>query len=188
MFFSLNFLLFFKKHPFKKIEAKIGYRFKNYKLIQLAFTHRSINNKPNKNFERLELIGDSVLNLIVTDWLLSRYPNLNEGVITQKRSNLVNALFLSKISDLLKLNDFLIINKNNTNKKINLSSKMKSNLYESIIGAIYLDSNLNNAKSFIYRTLIIHENLSLENKNFKGLLIEYCHRKYNISHLFQLVS
>ena len=76
--------------------------------MKTAFIHRSIDSSPNKNFERLELVGDSVLNLVVIQWLATNNPVSDEGTLTKKRATLVNRSILSKIGSLLNLQEFLV--------------------------------------------------------------------------------
>ena len=188
MYFSF-FRRFYKIDPWvKSIEKKIKYSFNNPILLKNAFTHKSINSEPNNNYERYELIGDSVVNLVVTEWLTIRYPYDNEGNLTTKRASLVNTFFLSKISYILNLEKHLIISKGvNMNNDV-VSKNINADLYESIVGAIYLDSNYKEAKHFIKNTLIKNYNLLEKNINYKGILIEFCHKQYNKPPEFNIIS
>ena len=170
------------------IEKKINYNFTNKKLLKIAITHKSVNSKPNYNYERFELIGDSVINLIVTEWLSAKYPNANEGDLTTKRASLVNTFFLSKISSLLSLEENVIISKGVDIKNDVVLRNINADLYESITGAIYLDSNYNIAKKFVLNTLINNYELSGDNLNYKGILIEFCHKNYNKPPSFNIIS
>ena len=189
MFFSfIKQFYITKKLWVKTIEKKLNYSFKNPKLLQTAFTHKSINSNPNKNYERFELIGDSVVNLSVTHWLTVRYPYDNEGDLTTKRASLVNTFFLSKISYILNLEEHLIISKGVNMKNNVVSKNINADLYESIVGAIFLDSNYTVANKFIINTLIENYNLLEKNINYKGLLIEFCHKNYNQPPEFNVIS
>ncbi len=140
------------------------------------------------NFERLELLGDSVLSLIVIQWLAEKYPDSDEGILTKKRATLVNRSFLSKIGSLLKLQEFLIVDKGVNTRNIKVSRNITADLYEAVIGAIFLDSDYLNAREFVLRTLIVNEELSKHNINYKGKLIEYSHKKFNESPIFSIKS
>ena len=159
-----------------EIESIINYTFKNKTLINQALTHSSSTLSYKENYERLEFLGDSILNFIVTKMLLKKYPNSKEGELSKKRSKIVNFKTLSKAFKDLKLDSYI-----NTGKSVKaINNKMISDCYESLIGAIFIDSNLNNAEIFILNTLLNNiENYETE-MNFKGSLIEYCMKK-NIS-------
>ena len=80
---------FFKKTSLTQIEQKCGYRFKNKSYLDQAFLHRSISTKPRENYERLEFLGDAVIDIIVSRELMREFPEGDEGILTQKRSALV---------------------------------------------------------------------------------------------------
>ncbi len=170
------------------IENKINYFFKDKSILRTALTHKSVKAKPNSNYERFELIGDSIINLIVTDWLSKKYPNDNEGQITTKRASIVNTNFLSKISKQIGLEDSLIISKGVDMKNEIVSKNINADLYESISGAIFLDSNYKAAEKFILETLIKNYDLLEKKLNYKGLLIEFCHKKFNKPPIFNIFS
>jgi len=172
----------------KEIETRLQYRFNNIELMKTAFIHRSVDSSPNKNFERFELIGDSVLSLIVIHWLANKYPNSDEGILTKKRAALVNRSFLSEIGSLLNLQEFLIVAKGVNTNDSKVSRNITADLYESVVGAIFTDSNFINARDFVFRTLIPNENLSINNINFKGRLIEYSHKKFSKPPIFTITS
>jgi len=151
-------------------------------------THKSVKAKPNSNYERFELIGDSIINLIVTDWLSKKYPNDNEGQITTKRASIVNTNFLSKISKQIGLEDSLIISKGVDMKNEIVSKNINADLYESISGAIFLDSNYETVKKFVLRTLVKNYDLLEKKLNYKGLLIEFCHKEFNKPPIFNITS
>ena len=156
--------------------------------MKIAFIHRSVDSSPNKNFERLELVGDSVLSLVVIQWLAENNPDSDEGTLTKKRATLVNRSILSKIGSLLNLQEFLIVAKGVNTRDIKVSRNINADLYESVIGAIFIDSNFHKARDFVLRTLIVNEKLSKYNINYKGKLIEYSHKKFNESPIFSITS
>ena len=170
------------------IENKIKYIFKDKLKLYIALTHKSIEAKPNSNYERFELIGDSIINLIVTDWLSQKYPNDNEGQITTKRASIVNTNFLSKISQQIGLEKNLIISKGVDMKNEIVSKNINADLYESITGAIFLDSNYETVKKFVLRTLVENYDLFEKKLNYKGLLIEFCHKEFNKPPIFNITS
>ena len=137
-----------KVHEFEK---KINYKFRNKSLIDLAFTHSSYKNKTNTDYERLEFLGDRVLSLVLSEHLFLKYPNENEGALSKRLSNLVSKQTLLEVANEISIKEMLKINyfeKKNLKLKKNIS--ILSDVCEALIGAIYLDSNLDNAKKFIF--------------------------------------
>ena len=152
----------FKSSPAfsRLIEKKINYNFRNKQLLQIAITHKSINPKPNYNYERFELVGDSVINLIVTEWLSKKYPNDNEGDLTTKRASLVNTQSLSGNFQQLDCKDLLQTSKGT--KKLDETHKhsIYAGTLEACIGAIFIELGFEESKVFI---------LQLFQKNFSYL-------------------
>lgn len=168
---------FFKKTSLTQIEQKCGYRFKNKSYLDQAFLHRSISTKPRENYERLEFLGDAVIDIIVSRELMREFPEGDEGILTQKRSALVQKSFLSTMGQLLNLLDYIKIESNVDLSQDKIALKQAANLYEALIGAIYLDDGLKSAKKVILSTIWSHRELAWESVNFKGKLIELCHTK-----------
>ena len=98
---------------FRELEKSIGYKFKNYKLLEESITHKSINSK--LNYERLEFLGDRVLGLIISKELLDKYPYEKEGIIDKKYANLVNKKTCTKIASLLNLKRFIYLGASHKN-------------------------------------------------------------------------
>ena len=168
---------FFKKTSITQIEQKCGYRFKNKSYLDQAFLHRSISTKPRENYERLEFLGDAVIDIVVSRELMREFPEGDEGILTQKRSALVQKSFLSSMGQLLNLLDYIKIESNVDLSQDKIALKQAANLYEALIGAIYLDDGLKSAKKVILSTIWSHRELAWESVNFKGKLIELCHTK-----------
>ncbi|MBU3922676.1 ribonuclease III, partial [Patescibacteria group bacterium] len=136
----------------EKLEKKLNLEFKNKDLIKQAFIHRSyINENPglklNHN-ERLEFLGDAVLELIITEHLFNNYPN-PEGELTCWRAALVNSRMLSEISNKLGFNDYLLLSKGEQAEQGRARQFILANIIEAVIGAIYLDQGYDKVKEFI---------------------------------------
>ena len=125
----------------KVAEEIIGYSFKDKVLLQTAFTHSS-NIVKKENYERLEFLGDSILDFVVGARLFKVFPENSEGELTKKRAYIVSAEVLSEIIDELKLIDFLTTAPGKSREKVLESKNVKCDLFEAIIGAIALDNNL----------------------------------------------
>ena len=172
-------LSFFISKPkkIKQFEQRIKYKFINLSLLDKALTHRSFKNSSNENYERLEFLGDAIIDHVVSHWLYIKYAKSNEGTLTKKRAALVNRDFLAMLGKKINIIDIVNIDSgvNLNDKKV--SDNISADIYESIVGAIYLDGGYENAKKFIHRTLCLAEKFSDENTNYKGQLIELCHTK-----------
>lgn len=133
--------------------------FKNKLLLEQAFIHRSfINENPRSGLEhneRLEFLGDAVLELVVTEYLYAKYPHQNEGDLTAYRSALVNAVTLGEVADTLMFNDMIKLSKGEAKDVSRARSSILADAYEAFVGALYLDQGYDSAKEFIARTLLI---------------------------------
>lgn len=142
----------------QKLEKKIQIYFKNPELLKLAFVHKSYVNeftdrKLDSN-ERLEFLGDAVLELIVTDFLYSKYPNSPEGELTALRSALVKGEHLSDVANKLELGEHLFLSKGESNSGGRSKSYILADTVEALIGAIYLDLGYDKAKEFIQKYIL----------------------------------
>ena len=166
-----------QSNPFAALEKICKYRFKNRQYLIQAFTHRSISNQPRKNYERLEFLGDAVIDIVVSRELMREFPEGDEGILTQKRSALVQKTFLATMGQLLKLLDFVQIESTVDLKEEKIAVKQSANLFEALIGAIYLDGGIDPAKQLILNSIWTHRHEAWKSVNYKGQLIELCHMK-----------
>ena len=143
---------------FDKLEKKLETNFRNKDLLKQAFTHRSyLNENPGvvlEHNERLEFLGDAVIELIVTEHLYKEYPDKAEGDLTNWRAALVNAKMLSKIAEELGFNDFLLLSRGETKEGGKARAYILANTFESFLGAMYLDSGYGPADEFIKKYLL----------------------------------
>lgn len=146
-------------HDLDDFKSRIKVQFSNNALLTQAFIHRSyINENPRSGLvhnERLEFLGDAVLELVVTEYLYSSYPNQNEGDLTAYRSALVNAVTLGEVSSALGFNDMLMLSKGEAKDISRARSSILADAYEAFIGALYLDQGFDACKEFIGRTVLI---------------------------------
>lgn len=138
---------------FHTFEQKIGITFNNIALLRQAFIHRSYINE-NKGSqldhnERLEFLGDAVLELVITDYLFRKYPNNPEGELTAYRSALVNANTLSDVAVRLGVNDYLLLSRGEAKDKGRARQYILADTFEAIIGAVYMDQGYKVAADFI---------------------------------------
>ncbi|PIR68156.1 ribonuclease III [Candidatus Nomurabacteria bacterium CG10_big_fil_rev_8_21_14_0_10_35_16] len=153
---------------FSAFEKKTQIVFKDKNLLMQAFIHRSyINENPKTNLshnERLEFLGDAVLELVVTDYLYEKYPNYTEGELTAIRSALVNASIISEAASETGMNDFLLLSKGEAKDNGKARLYILSNTYEAYIGAIYLDQGYEIARDFIATSLLHKTDEIVKNK------------------------
>src|SRR3989344_1917272 len=141
-----------------ELEKSINYRFKDKGLLKEALTHRSyLNENPSWGFsnnERLEFLGDAVLELASTEELFHRFPKENEGQLTSYRSALVNYQMLSEIARFLELGKFILLSRGEAKDTGRARDVILANAFEALIGAIYLDSDYLSAKKFVNEKVV----------------------------------
>ena len=125
---------------FKQLESKLGYNFKNKELLKEALTHKSC--KVKYNNERLEFLGDAVLDLIVGEFLYKTFPNTPEGDLSKLRASLVNEEGFERLAKLIDLGKYIQISQAEENNNGREKASILANAFEAIIGAIYLESGL----------------------------------------------
>lgn len=143
---------------FKELQKKLGIKFKNENLLKQAFIHRSyLNENPALGLghnERLEFLGDAVLELVTTEYLFKNYPDLAEGEMTNLRAALVNSQMLSKVSERLDFNDYLYLSRGESKEIGRGRQYILANTFEAFVGAFYIDSGYQPAKDLIWKVLI----------------------------------
>jgi ribonuclease-3 len=164
---------------FSELEALVGFSIKNRSFFIQALMHRSFleqNSEYELSNERLEFLGDSVLGLIVAEYLYSIFPNKDEGFLTKIRAKLVNRIALADTSERIELSKYLLVSKNLSNTFTNGSRTVLCDALEALIGAIYLDNGLSAAKEFVAKVLIepnAKEGEYLIDENYKSQLLEF---------------
>ncbi len=140
------------------IEKTIGVTFKDKGLLKQAFTHRSYLNENKtpgiEHNERLEFLGDAVLELVTTDFLYVTYPDKPEGDLTALRSALVNSVMLATLGTELNFNKYLLLSRGESKDMGRARQYILANTFESVVGAIYLDRGYEEARGFIDRVLL----------------------------------
>ena len=141
---------------------------------------------PRNNYERLEFLGDSVLDLIISKALINEFPEGDEGLLTEKRASLVQKSYLASMGKLLNLMDHLKINPNVDLQVEKIANKQLANIFESLLGALYLDGGILPCENLILKTVWAHREIAWEKTNYKGKLIEYCHSRDIEGPVFEL--
>jgi ribonuclease III len=164
---------------FVRFEQAISYRPRQWKFFLQALIHRSylqfIDPNWNSN-ERLEFLGDSILNFIVADYLFKTYPEMEEGSLTKVRSRLVNRKVLAHRSKEMDLSSFLLVSTSAAQSIDSGSESILADAFESVVGALFLDGGMTAASKFIYRKILSNQDVlssALTDDNYKSALLEY---------------
>ncbi|MGL5797355.1 MAG: ribonuclease III [Cetobacterium sp.] len=183
------------KRSYLELEDKIGYVFKNKDLLKNALIHRSFGNEHAKyrklNNERLELLGDAVLDLIVTEHLYKTYPNALEGDLAKLKAMVVSEPVLAKISKTLNFGQYLMLSKGEELTGGRERNSILGDVFEAILGAIYLDSDFVTTKDIAMKYLrhpIEHVNENEDILDFKTILQEYSQKEYKIIPAYGIVK
>jgi ribonuclease-3 len=176
------------------LEARIAVQFNDRQLLQQAFVHRSYLNEhrsfPLGHNERLEFLGDAVLELVVTENLYLNFPN-PEGELTNWRSSLVKGEMLAKIAISLDYSEFLLLSFGEARSGGKSKNQLLANAFEAVLGALYLDQGYAPCKEFITRTVIVHLPEILENKLFidpKSRLQELTQERFGITPEYRMLG
>ena len=165
----------------EKAESLIATKIKNLDLYQRAFTHKSALKEYEQfteSFETLEFIGDSVLGFVITKFLFDRYESRQEGFLTKARTKLVRGETLAKIATVLGLEKLVIMDEKGMRNGWNNNPKILEDVFEALIGALYMDIGLLHAKEFILRIYqdpkFVDMNSIMVDDNFKDKLMRTC--------------
>jgi len=145
-------------------------KFNNPNLLRLAFIHRSYLNETKEKTssnERLEFLGDSILSFVVSQYLFHKYPNFEEGILTNLRAQLVNTKSLAEIARELNFGSFLILSKGEEESKGRENQSILANCFESFIGALFLDQGIKPTFDFLNEVLLKKAQSYVLNKSFK---------------------
>jgi len=158
-----------------EFQDKIGIQFRNEDILRQALTHRSYLNEnrgiKSGHNERLEFLGDAVLELVITHYIYDKYPQKSEGDLTSIRSALVNAQTCSQVASDLEVNDYLLLSRGEAKDTGRARQYILANALEAIIGAIYIDQGYDAARDFIIRFIapltdkIVEEELWVDAKS-----------------------
>ena len=170
-----------KEPSLSELERILGYRFQNNEFLFTALSHRSYVNsqrsdKKLESNERLEFLGDAVLNIVVTDYLFHEYPDKEEGRMSKMKSLVVSSRVLGLCAETWKLGDFILLSRSEEKSGGRKRLSILADAYEAVIGAVYLDGGLEAGRKLIHGSLmkIMDEVLDDEElANYKSKLLEY---------------
>ena len=175
---------------------ELNYKFKDARLWQEAITHKSFHYENKEEFdfnnERLEFLGDSVLDLVISQWLLGRYPELPEGMLTKIRANLVNEQSLFDISQELNLKEIIKVGQGEIVNWSRGERSISGSAVEAILGAIFLDSNYEEVKKIIFEVFSDKMNsvdlTDVDKQDFKSKLQERIQKQNNTTPTYIVVD
>lgn len=180
---------------FSIFEASIGVTFNQKDLLKQAFIHRSYLNENRtlnlQHNERLEFLGDAVLELVITDYLFKKYPDKNEGDLTAYRSALVNAVTLAGVAEKIGMNSFLLLSKGEAKDTGRARQVILANTFEALIGAIYIDQGYEMSARFIADNLFNLIDEIVANQSFidaKSRFQEEAQEKAGVTPAYKLIK
>lgn len=176
-----------------QIEERLHYRFKDSSLLALAFVHRSFvneNREVSQHNERLEFLGDSVLGLLISDYLYRSLSKTPEGDLSFLRSRLVEASSCVNYVQKLQIERFLLLGKGERMNDGRGRESILADLFEAIVGAIYLDGGFEAARDFLFNhfALEIESILRTPISNWKAILQDYCQKHFQQTPSYEVVS
>jgi len=180
----------FRKRKLGELQTRLGTKFKNLNLLNQALTHSSyIRSKGKKSlfdYERLEFLGDAVLELLTAEYLFREYPQLSEGGLSKLRSRLVSKESLSNYARKIEVGKYLLIAKDQ--EGIQSQDTLLADTYEAIIGAVYLDDGLQVSRQLILSFLLSQKGKMQEINDFKSYLQEYVQSKHKSLPRYKMIQ
>ena len=179
----------------QELQELINYKFNDESLLKKALIHRSFGNEnweyKNINNEKLELLGDAVLDLIVTEYLYKNFAVATEGELAKLKSMIVSEPVLANISSEIKLGNYLMLSKGEELTGGRERESILGDVFEALLGAIYLDSEINTVRDVALKYLIYkieHINENEELIDYKTILQEYSQRVYKIIPVYEVIN
>ena len=175
-----------------KLEKEIGYEFKNKQLLETALTHTSYAyEKKKQSNEKLEFLGDSILEFVSSEYLFHNYPKLKEGEMTKVRASVVCEKSLHEIAKMHNFSDFLYLGKSERISQKEVRPAIMADSVEAVIAAIFLDGGLEPAKEFIIKNLakpIENATKHIGQKDYKTVLQEILQKNGNVDIEYEIID
>ncbi|MBT5346770.1 ribonuclease III [bacterium] len=175
----------------KSLQSKLNYQFEDTSILETALTHKSFSNE-NQNIqsnERLEFLGDAVLELVVTKYLFEKFPDRQEGYLTSLRSALVRGKNIAMVLENLDVLEYIKLSFGEQRSNGSKKSYIQANVYEAIVGSIYMDGGYEKASKFIFETVIptlegiLEEQAHIDSKSH---LQEIAQERFNLTPTYHL--
>lgn len=178
----------------REIERKLGYTFQNKSILFLAFTHRSFVNenrdRVSEHNERLEFLGDSVLGVVISEYLYKYLPETPEGELSYLRSRIVEASSCALYANQLEIEPYILLGKGEMMNEGRGRESILADLFEAIVGAIFLDSGLDEVRKFIFQKFSssINEILQKPLHNWKAILQDYSQKNFQKTPVYEVIE
>ncbi len=174
---------------YSKLEKRLEFSFKNKQLLIEALTHKSY--KKSYNNERLEFLGDAVLDLVVGEYLFDKFPSADEGMLSKIRASLVNENGFAILAKKIELGNYIYISLAEENNDGRIKISLLSNAFEAVMGAVYLEGGLNSAKIIV--TKLLQEcypkiDLQTLSKDYKTALQEFTQAKFGMTPHYETIG
>ena len=172
----------------QEFQKKLGYSFKNEELLKEALTHKSY--KSPVNNERLEFLGDAVLDLIVGEYLFKKFPKAHEGELSKLRASLVNEEGFAKLANRLGIGNYIYISQAEENNEGRTKPSLLSNAFEAVMGAIYLESGLEKVRKLVLELLeSVYPKIDMDSlfKDYKTTLQELTQARFGVTPTYKLL-
>ena len=173
----------------ERLQKDLGYEFKDKNLIIEALTHKSYK-QPYDN-ERLEFLGDAVLDLVVGEYLYFKFPKADEGTLSKIRASLVNEVGFDKLARHLRLGDYILLSGAEENNGGREKPSLLSNSFEAVMGAIYLESGLESVKTIAIKLIEkVHKEISLDSlfQDYKTAFQELTQARYGVTPEYKVIA
>lgn len=180
----------------KEFESRLGYSFQRSELLKTALTHRSYyfenKGKSPGHFERLEFLGDAILDFVLSEILMNAFPDVEEGTLSKWRASLVNEATLGEIARALGVGKYLFLGKSEDAQRDQARPRLLASAFEALIAAIYSDGGLESAKALIVREFAERvAKLDVQNEyatDFKTRLQEWSQKKFRTTPEYNLIE
>ncbi len=184
-----------RERMLKEFEKKIGYRFRNINILNIALTHPSFLHenqiKDEEHYERMEFLGDSVLGLIVCQHIYNEFPDYDEGGLSDIKSHVVSEKHLSAIAKRMEIGKYIRFGAGEARTGGRRKNSILANAFEGVLGAIFLDGGFEKAKKYLLKfskdDIVMHPP-DRESSNYKGILQKYCQTYLNTDPNYRVVG
>lgn len=179
------------QHTYLKLEQKLGYKFTKPSLLEEALSHPSLkqHNPKTKHYEKLEILGDSILGFIITEMIFLQCPELDEGSIAKMKAHIVSKDVLYEIANKLELGKYIIMTQGEEKSGGRDNINNLENTIEALLGAIYLDSNIDDVKKIIHNLWLPHlKETDLLNIDPKSNLQEIAYKKMQLTPTYNTIN
>jgi ribonuclease III len=176
-----------RKKPLDLAAKAIGHGFTDPTLLDEALTHSSAEGSAEKNYERLEFLGDALINLVIADYFFSQYPDYAEGQLTQLKSHVVNRTALARLGRRIALDDFVSIGKGLV--KQGIPDSIMCDVVEAVCAAVFIDAGVRAAREFVLN--LFHDELAdavAQQKDAKSRLQETVQHESNVMPVYEIVD